>query len=164
MNLFEPLSVARPLLPQFSVPASQHSGKSLRQSGETKTPKKKSKKARKLKCARTVIAVPGGAALCQRIFTRIGCAGPPPAFRVEFYPYSSLTLTIRRRDGEMIVRLSDLLQRAPICVLEGAAALLLAKIYRRRTPRALVSSYNEYAQSLCTRQRLQNLRIRGVRL
>src|SRR5437588_8901174 len=84
---------------------------------------------------RMITAVPGGAALCQRMFTRIGCAGPPPAFRVEFYPYSSLVLTIRRRDEQMIVRFSDLLQRAPLVVLEGAAALLLCKIYRRRTRR-----------------------------
>jgi hypothetical protein len=112
---------------------------------------------------RAIVAVPGGAALCQRMFTRIGCAGPPPAFRVEFYPYSSLTLTIRRRDEEMIVRLSDLLQRAPMNVLEGAAALLLAKIYRRRTPRALVAPYNEYAKSHRTRQRIQNMRSGRVR-
>jgi len=58
---------------------------------------------------RAITPVPGGAALCQRMFTRIGCAGPPPAFRVEFYPYSSLVLTIRRRDEQMIVRFSDLL-------------------------------------------------------
>ena len=43
---------------------------------------------------RAITPVPGGAALCQRMFTRIGCAGPPPAFRVEFYPYLSLVLTI----------------------------------------------------------------------
>jgi hypothetical protein len=108
-------------------------------------------------------AVPGGAALCQRMFTRIGCAGPPPAFRVEFYPYSSLTLTVRRRDEEMIVRFSDLLQRAPNNVLEAAAALLLAKIYRRRTPRALVAPYNEYAKSHRTRQRIQTMRSGRVR-
>src|SRR5258706_10522826 len=95
--------------------------------------------------------VPGGAALCQRIFTRIGCAGPPPAFRVEFYPYSSLVLTIRRRDEQMIVRFSDLLQRAPIAVLEAAAALLLSRIYRRRTPKALVAPYHAYAKSHKTR-------------
>jgi hypothetical protein len=92
------------------------------------------------------------------MFTRIGCAGPPPAFRVEFYPYSSLTLTIRRRNGEMIVRFSDLLQRAPLPVLEGAAALLLSKIYRRRTPRTLVAPYHEYAKSHKTRQRVQKMR------
>src|ERR1700675_1052709 len=90
---------------------------------------------------RAIIPVPGGAALCQRMFTRIGCAGPPPAFRVEFYPYASLVLTIRRRDEQMIVRFSDLLQRAPLAVLEGAAALLLSRIYRRRPRKTLGARY-----------------------
>ncbi len=112
---------------------------------------------------RHITTVPGGAALCQRIFTRIGCSGPPPNFRVEFYPYASLTLTIRRRDEQMIVRFSDLLQRAPMTVLEGAAALLLAKIYRRRTPRALIAPYDEYAKSHRTRKRIQQMRSGRVR-
>jgi len=112
---------------------------------------------------RRINAVPGGTALCQRMFTRIGCAGQPPAFRVEFYPYSSLTLTIRRRDEEMIVRFSDLLERAPLPVLEGAAAILLAKIYRRRMPRALAAPYNEYAKSHRTRRRIQAMRSGRVR-
>jgi len=121
------------------------------------------RKKQQKKRVRMITAVPGGAALCQRMFTRIGCAGPPPAFRVEFYPYASLTLTIRRRDEQMLVRFSDLLQRAPMAVLEGAAALLLAKIYRRRTPRALIAPYNEYAKSHRTRQRIHNMRSGRVR-
>ena len=112
---------------------------------------------------RAIMAVPGGAALCQRMFTRIGCAGPPPAFRVEFYPYSSLVLTIRRRDELMMVRFSDLLQRAPLAVLEGAAALLLCKIYRRRTRKALVDPYHAYAKSHKTRERIEQMRRGRVR-
>jgi len=136
-----------------TAPREKRAAQKRRQVRQNKKQKKKAVSA----------AMPGGAVLCQRIFTRIGCAGPPPAFRVEFYPYSSLTLTIRRRDEEMIVRFSDLLQRAPIAVLEGAAALLLAKIYRRRTPRALVAPYNEYAKSHRTRQRIQSMRSGRVR-
>src|SRR6266478_639088 len=66
--------------------------------------------------------VPGGGPLFQRMFTRLGCEGRPPRFRVEFYPYSSLVLTIRRREEVVYVRFSDLLQRAPLAALEGAAA------------------------------------------
>lgn len=110
-----------------------------------------------------IAAVPGGAALCQRIFTRIGCSGPPPAFRVEFYPYASLTLTVRRREEQLLVRFSDLLERAPMTVLEGAAALLLSRIYRRRTPRALVEPYHAYAKSHRTRRRIHRMRSGRVR-
>jgi hypothetical protein len=107
--------------------------------------------------------VPGGAALFQRVYTRLGCEGRPPRFRVEFYPYSSLVLTIRRREEAVWVRLSDLLRRAPICVLEGAAALLLARVYRRRASAALTAPYLDYARSGRTRERINHMRRRRVR-
>jgi predicted metal-dependent hydrolase len=106
---------------------------------------------------------PGGAALFQRMFTRLGCDGRPPRFRVEFYPYSSLVLTIRRRQEFVYVRFSDLLRRAPLTVLEGAAALLLSRVYRRRAPVELTSPYLEYARSDRTRTRINRMRHRRVR-
>jgi len=99
----------------------------------------------------------------QRIYTRIGCDGRPPHFHVEFYPYSSLVLTIRRREDRVYVRFSDLLKRAALDVLEGAAALILAKLYRRRGPRALVQKYLEYARSDRVRGRINHMRSRRVR-
>jgi predicted metal-dependent hydrolase len=108
--------------------------------------------------------VPGGASVFQRMFTRLGCDGRPPRFRVEFYPYSSLVLTIRRREEVVYVRFSDLLRRAPLAVLEGAAALLLARVYRRKAPRALVEPYLEYARSDRTRTRMNRMRRGRVRL
>src|SRR5438094_5879935 len=100
-----------------------------------------------MKAGRKPEFLPGGAALFQRMFTRLGCDGRPPRFRVEFYPYSSLVLTIRWREEVVYVRFSDLLRRAPLAVLEGAAALLLARVYRRKAPRVLVEPYLEYARS-----------------
>ena len=111
-----------------------------------------------------VDSVPGGAPLVQRVYTRLGCDGRPPRFRVEFYPYSSLVLTIRRREEMVFVRFSDLLRRASLAVLEGAAALLLARVYRRRAPRSLVEPYLEYARSARTRSRMNRMRSRRVRL
>ena len=108
--------------------------------------------------------LPGGAALFQRMFTRLGCDGRPPRFRVEFYPYSSLTLTIRRREEVVFVRFSDLLRRAPLSVLEAAAALLLSRVYRRRAPAPLVEPYLEYARSGRTRSRMNRMRRNRVRL
>src|SRR5215475_6789372 len=107
--------------------------------------------------------VPGGSALFQRMFTRLGCDGRPPRFRVEFYPYSSLVLTMRRRDEAVYVRFSDLLQRAPLPVLEAAAALLLSRVYRRRAPRELTTPYLEYAKSNRTRERVNRIRQHRVR-
>jgi hypothetical protein len=113
---------------------------------------------------RAGLLVPGGAALFQRVFTRLDCDGRPPRFRVEYYPYASLVLTIRRREDVVFVRFSDLLRRAPLAVLEGAAALLLARVYRRRAPRALVQPYLEYARSHRTRSRISQMRRGRVRL
>jgi hypothetical protein len=107
--------------------------------------------------------VPGGAALFQRVYTRLGCEGRPPRFRVEFYPYSSLVLTIRRREEAVWVRLSDLLRRAPLGVLEGAAALLLSRVYRRRASKSLTRPYLDYARSNRTRERINHMRRRRVR-
>ena len=108
--------------------------------------------------------VPGGAPLFQRMFTRLGCDGRPPRFRVEFYPYSSLVLTMRRREEAVYVRFSDLLRRAPLPVLEGAAALLLARVYRRKAPAPLVEPYLEYAHSGRTRTRMNRMRFHRVPL
>ena len=108
--------------------------------------------------------VPGGGALFQRVFTRLGCDGRPPRFRVEFYPYASLVLTIRRREDAVHVRFSDLLRRAPLVVFEGAAALLLARVYRRKAPRELVEPYLAYARSNRTRNRISRMRRGRVRL
>jgi predicted metal-dependent hydrolase len=107
--------------------------------------------------------VPGGATLFQRMFTRLGCDGRPPRFRVEFYPYSSLTLTIRRREDVVFVRFSDLLRRAPLSVLEAAAALLLSRVYRRKAPDSLVEPYLHYARSGRTRSRMNRMRLHRVR-
>jgi hypothetical protein len=113
---------------------------------------------------RNTLLVPGASALFQRVFTRLGCEGRPPRFRVEFYPYSSLVLTIRRREDALCVRLSDLLRRAPLAVFEGAAALLLARVYRRRAPRELIEPYLAYARSNRTRHRITRMRRGRVRL
>jgi hypothetical protein len=107
--------------------------------------------------------VPGAAALFQRMFTRLGCDERPPRFRVEFYPYSSLVLTIRRREETVYVRFSDLLRRAPLPVLEGAAALLLSRVYRRKAPADLTAPYLQYARSHRTRSRINSMRRRRVR-
>ena len=123
------------------------------------TPKKKHAPQR-----RASSSVPGGASLFQRVFTRLGCDGRPPRFRVEFYPYASLVLTIRRREEVVHVRFSDLLQCAPLAVLEGAAALLLSRVYRRKAPRALVEPYLNYARSDRTRSRISRMRRGRVRL
>jgi len=107
--------------------------------------------------------VPGGAQLCHRMFTRLGCQGRPPRFLVEFYPYANLVLTVRKREDAVLVRFSDLLRSAPRPVLEAAAALLLGRFYRRAAPAALTAVYRAYSRSSNTRRRILRVRRSRVR-
>jgi predicted metal-dependent hydrolase len=107
--------------------------------------------------------VPGGERLFQRMFTRLGCQGRPPHFSVEYHPYADLTHTIRLREDTANVRLSDVLRGAPHDVLEAAAAILLARLYRRRLPADLLEIYREFSYARGTRRRLLKLRQKRAR-
>jgi hypothetical protein len=102
--------------------------------------------------------VPGGEQIFHRIHARLGCAGPPPRFVVEYHPYAGLTHTIRLREGTARVRLSDLLRVAPRGVVEAAAAILLGRLYRRRPPQEMEEIYREFLHAGETRKQLVLLR------
>ncbi len=107
---------------------------------------------------KTPVPLLGGDRLLQRVYTRLGLAGRPPHFVAEFYPYTGLVQTIRLRRDIVHVRFSDLLQKAPVPVLESAAALLLARLYRRTLPRPMAVPYREYASHHRTRRRVTDMR------
>jgi hypothetical protein len=108
-------------------------------------------------------AVPGGAVLFHRMYTRLGCLGRPPQFIVEFYPYANLVHTIRLREDFAHVRLSDILRGAQLEVMEAAAAILLSRLYRRRAPRELLEAYHHYSTAQGTRKRVLHMRRRRGR-
>lgn len=66
--------------------------------------------------------------------------------------------TIRLRDHTAHVRLSDLLRGASPKVMEAAAAILLARLYRRPAPRDLMAAYREFSLAHGTRRRLKRVR------
>jgi Protein of unknown function DUF45 len=107
--------------------------------------------------------VPGGERIFQRIFTRLGCQGRPPHFVVEYHPYADLSHTIRLRDDVAHVRLSDMLAGAPRLIVEAAAAILLARLYRRRPPSDLLETYRRFSYARSTRRRLLLMRQRRAR-
>ncbi len=102
--------------------------------------------------------VPGGAMLLQRMYTRLNCQGRPPQFVAEFYPYANLTHSIRLRKDTAHVRFSDLLRDAPLEVIEAAAAILLARLYRRSVTQEMADLYRRYSQARTTRNRLHLVR------
>ncbi len=81
---------------------------------------------------------------------------------VRFYPFVSINNTIRLRDGELYVRLSDLLEGAPDAVLQAIAHILLAKLYRKPVDRAVSARYRRYigGQDVTAKARLVR-QIRG---
>jgi len=107
--------------------------------------------------------VPGGERIFQRIYTRLGCEGRPPQFVVLYHPYADLTHTIRLRDDIALVRLSDILASAPRTIVEAAAAILLARLYRRRPPADLLETYRQFSYARSTRRRLLLIRSRRAR-
>ena len=107
--------------------------------------------------------VPGGDGIFRRIYTRIGCAGRPPHFIVEFHPYSGLTHTIRLREDVAHVRLSDVMREAPLLILEATAAILLGRLYRKPAPAETRQTYREFCQEHSTRQRVAQARQRRGR-
>jgi len=72
---------------------------------------------------------------------------PVPPIQVRFYPFVSINNTIRLRQGELHVRLSDLLEGAPPEVLEAILHILLAKLYRKPVGRAYAMRYRRYIAS-----------------
>ncbi len=72
---------------------------------------------------------------------------PAPALHVRFYPFVSINNTIRLRQGELYIRLSDLLEGAPETVLHSIAHILLAKLYRKPVDRAHSAYYRCYVAS-----------------
>jgi hypothetical protein len=72
---------------------------------------------------------------------------PPPPFHACFYPFVSINNTIRLRQGELYLRLSDLLEGAPESVLHSIVHILLAKLYRKPVDRIYSARYRRYIGS-----------------
>ncbi len=72
---------------------------------------------------------------------------PLPSIRARFYKFTSLNTTIRLREGELRVHLSDLLEGAPEPVLRAIAHILLAKLYRKPIEPQLAFRYKRYTLS-----------------
>ena len=72
---------------------------------------------------------------------------PAPVFHVRFYPFVSINNTIRLREGEIYIRLSDLLEGSPDGILHSILHILLAKLYRQPVERAHSGRYRSYIAS-----------------
>jgi SprT-like family len=72
---------------------------------------------------------------------------PAPEFHIEFYGFANIKSTVRLREGNLYIRLSDLLEGAPDSVIEALAHILLAKIFRRPIKPHHSTRYRRYVSS-----------------
>ena len=70
-----------------------------------------------------------------------------PPFHIRFRRFTSLNTTIRLREGEIHVSLSDLLEGAPEPVLQAIAHILLAKLYRKPLDALHTARYRRFTAS-----------------
>lgn len=72
---------------------------------------------------------------------------PMPPFHIRFRRFTSLNTTIRLREGEIHVSLSDLLEGAPENILRAIAHILLAKLYKKPLNPTQTSRYRRFTSS-----------------
>jgi predicted metal-dependent hydrolase len=83
---------------------------------------------------------------------------PMPPFDIRFRKFVSLNTTIRLREGKLLVRLSDLLEAAPVSVLEAIAHILIAKLYRKPIAAAHSDRYRRYTSSEAVSRQAEHTR------
>jgi hypothetical protein len=83
---------------------------------------------------------------------------PMPSIKARFYRFTSLNTTIRLREGEIRVHLSDILEAAPEPVLRAIAHILLAKLYRKPIDAGHSSRYRRFTLSEAVVRRTEQVR------
>jgi hypothetical protein len=85
--------------------------------------------------------------LFEEEYRAIRPRAPIPPIHIRFYRFTSLNTTIRLREGQLKIHLSDLLEGAPESVLRAIAHILLAKLYRKPLDPSHNTRYRRFASS-----------------
>lgn len=64
--------------------------------------------------------------------------------KANYYPYKTVSHTIRIKNGTVVIRLSDKLQDAPDEILESIITILFNKLFRVKTSLAMRKTYRDY--------------------
>jgi hypothetical protein len=89
----------------------------------------------------------------QQEYRALRPRAPMPPFAVRYRRFTSLNTTIRLREGQLFVSLSDLLEGAPEPVVRAIAHILLAKLYKKPIEAMQNLRYKRFASSAAvTRQ------------
>ena len=83
---------------------------------------------------------------------------PMPPSHLRFRRFTSLNTTIRLREGQIHVNLSDLLEGAPETVIRAIAHILLAKLYKKPIDAAHNARYKRFASSAAVTRQTELIR------
>jgi hypothetical protein len=81
-----------------------------------------------------------------------------PPMTVRFRRFTSLNTTIRLREGQIKVSLSDLLEGAPESVIRAIAHILLAKLYKKPIDATHNLRYKRFASSAAVTRQTEIIR------
>lgn len=87
----------------------------------------------------------------------------PRKIEWEFYPYTTLKNTIRKRNDWILIRLSDMLNDAPKDVIWALLIVLFCKLDSKTPPNEHRMLYKEYVNSEIMRKRIRKKRKERVR-
>lgn len=98
----------------------------------------------------------------QAIFRTVFCDLRPrtavPTIAISFCQFANANAFIQLRQGQIEVRITDVLHGAPDEVLEALAYILLSKLYRRPVPREFATRYRRYLLRKDVRERISHVR------
>jgi hypothetical protein len=94
----------------------------------------------------------------QQEYRALRPRAPMPPILIKFRRFTSLNTTIRLREGEIRVSLSDLLEGAPETVLRAIAHILLAKLYRKPIDATQNLRFKRFASSVSVTRQTELIR------
>ena len=110
-------------------------------------------------CCNIEIDVPSDfVPIFQQEYRALRPRAPLPPLTVRFRRFTSLNTTIRLREGQIFVSLSDLLEGAPEPVIRSIAHILLAKLYKKPIEAAQSLRYKRFASSAAVTRQTELIR------
>lgn len=100
--------------------------------------------------------------ICRRVFRQIKPRTEVPEVVVVFKKFANANAWIRLENGQLEMRIADVLQSAPSMILEALSYILISKLYRRRAPEEFQKRYRMYLNRQDVRRRVDVVRqVRG---
>jgi hypothetical protein len=97
-------------------------------------------------------------AMAERVFRAYRPRVPLAGVRVEFRKFANVNSTVRFQQGELLLRISDLLEGAPAHVLEALMHMLIGKMFRFEVPAVFLRRYKLHVNSADFRRVVHTIR------